>query len=33
MDRYLRVYFCVPAVRAALVEQPEISRLGMHVET
>jgi putative zinc finger/helix-turn-helix YgiT family protein len=33
MDRYLRVYFGVPAARAALVEQPETSHLGVHVET
>jgi HTH-type transcriptional regulator / antitoxin MqsA len=33
MDRYLRVYFGVPAARAALVEQPELSHLGIHVET
>jgi putative zinc finger/helix-turn-helix YgiT family protein len=33
MDRYLRVYFGVPAVRAALVDQPAVSRLGINVET
>jgi putative zinc finger/helix-turn-helix YgiT family protein len=33
MDRYLRVYFGVPAARAALVDQPAASRLGVHVET
>jgi len=33
MDRYLRVYFGVPAARAALVKQSAIPDLGMHVET
>ncbi len=33
MDRYLRVYFGVPAARAALVGQPDASNLGTHVET
>jgi putative zinc finger/helix-turn-helix YgiT family protein len=33
MDRYLRVYFGVPAARAALVEEAGIPRLGTHVET
>ena len=33
MDRYLRVYFGVPAARAALVEQSGASDLGTHVET
>lgn len=33
MDRYLRVYFGVPAARAALVGEPGISQLGVHVET
>jgi putative zinc finger/helix-turn-helix YgiT family protein len=33
MDRYLRVYFSVPAARAALVGQPGASPLGAHVET
>jgi putative zinc finger/helix-turn-helix YgiT family protein len=32
MDRYLRVYFGVPAARAALVESPESSQLGIRVE-
>ncbi len=32
MDRYLRVYFGVPAARAALVEQSGGSRLGVQVE-
>jgi len=33
MDRYLRVYFGVPAARAALVSQGGISHLGIHVQT
>ena len=33
MDRYLRVYFGVPAARAALVGQVGTSHLGSHVET
>ena len=33
MDRYLRVYFAVPAARAALVGQSGISSLGIHIET
>ena len=33
MDRYLRVYFGVPAARAALVRQTGTSHLGLHVET
>jgi len=33
MDRYLRVYFGVPAARAALVGQCGSSHLGIHVET
>ena len=33
MDRYLRVYFAVPAARAALVGQTGASPLGLHVET
>jgi putative zinc finger/helix-turn-helix YgiT family protein len=33
MDRYLRVYFGVPAARAALVKETSIPSLGMHVET
>jgi putative zinc finger/helix-turn-helix YgiT family protein len=33
MDRYLRVYFGVPAVRAALGKETSIPSLGMHVET
>ena len=33
MDRYLRVYFGVPAARAALVQQSGTSHLGVHVET
>lgn len=32
MDRYLRVYFGVPAVRAALIDQPALTTLGMEVE-
>ena len=32
MDRYLRVYFGVPAARAALVTQSAVSTLGAHVE-
>jgi putative zinc finger/helix-turn-helix YgiT family protein len=32
MDRYLRVYFGVPAARAALVEESPPSSFGMHVE-
>ena len=32
MDRYLRVYFAVPAARAALVGQSGTSSLGIHVE-
>jgi putative zinc finger/helix-turn-helix YgiT family protein len=33
MDRYLRVYFGVPAARAALVEQSALSHAVLHVET
>ena len=33
MDRYLRVYFGVPAARAALVEEASVASLGMHVAT
>lgn len=33
MDRYLRVYFAVPAARAALVGQSGASSLGLQVET
>jgi HTH-type transcriptional regulator / antitoxin MqsA len=33
MDRYLRVYFGVPAARAALVKETSAPSLGMHVET
>ncbi|MCX7428389.1 MAG: type II toxin-antitoxin system MqsA family antitoxin [Planctomycetia bacterium] len=33
MDRYLRVYFGVPAARTALVGESGTSRLGVHVET
>jgi putative zinc finger/helix-turn-helix YgiT family protein len=33
MDRYLRVYFGVPAARAALVQHIEISHVGIHVKT
>ena len=33
MDRYLRVYFGVPAARAALVGKSGTSHLGIHVET
>jgi hypothetical protein len=33
MDRYLRVYFAVPAARAALGKQFAVPSLGMHVET
>jgi putative zinc finger/helix-turn-helix YgiT family protein len=33
MDRYLRVYFGIPAARAALVKETSIPSLGMHVET
>jgi HTH-type transcriptional regulator / antitoxin MqsA len=33
MDRYLRVYFAVPAVRAALLRAPSPPSLGAHVET
>jgi putative zinc finger/helix-turn-helix YgiT family protein len=33
MDRYLRVYFGVPAARAALVDQSGASPFGTHVET
>ena len=33
MDRYLRVYFGVPAARAALVEQHGVAQLGVHVQT
>ena len=32
MDRYLRVYFGVPAVRAALLEEASVPSLGMHVK-
>ena len=33
MDRYLRVYFGVPAARAALADQSGTSHMGIHVET
>jgi putative zinc finger/helix-turn-helix YgiT family protein len=33
MDRYLRIYFSVPAARAALVGESGTSPLGVHVET
>ena len=33
MDRYLRVYFGVPAVRAALLKESAVPALGIHVET
>ena len=33
MDRYLRVYFGVPAARIALVKETSVPSLGMHVET
>jgi putative zinc finger/helix-turn-helix YgiT family protein len=33
MDRYLRVYFGVPAARAALVDTTGGLQLGIHVET
>jgi putative zinc finger/helix-turn-helix YgiT family protein len=33
MDRYLRVYFAVPAARAALLSAPSPLSLGAHVET
>ncbi len=33
MDRYLRIYFGVPAARAALLAAAESSRLGTYVET
>ena len=33
MDRYLRVYFEVPAARAALVGQSPSSHLGVELET
>lgn len=33
MDRYLRVYFGVPAVRAALVKEMAMPALGMQVKT
>ncbi len=32
MDRYLRVYFGVPAARAALTQETSIPSLGTHVE-
>jgi putative zinc finger/helix-turn-helix YgiT family protein len=32
MDRYLRVYFGVPAVRTALVEQAAMPSFGAHLE-
>lgn len=32
MDRYLRVYFGVPAARAALVKDTSVPPLGLHVE-
>jgi putative zinc finger/helix-turn-helix YgiT family protein len=32
MDRYLRIYFGVPAARAALVKETSTSSLGVHVE-
>jgi putative zinc finger/helix-turn-helix YgiT family protein len=31
MDRYLRVYFGVPAARAALLDDARVSELGIHV--
>ena len=33
MDRYLRVYFGVPAARTALVNETTVPSLGIHVET
>ena len=33
MDRYLRLYFGVPAARAALVRQADMPSLGTNVET
>lgn len=33
MDRYLRVYFGVPAARTALINETSVPSLGMHVET
>ena len=33
MDRYLRVYFGVPAARAALLKELAAPTLGIHVET
>jgi putative zinc finger/helix-turn-helix YgiT family protein len=33
MDRYLRVYFGVPAARAALVEQTSLSHAALQVKT
>jgi len=32
MDRHLRVYFGVPAARAALLEEASVPSLGMHVK-
>jgi hypothetical protein len=32
MDRYLRVYFSVPAARAALAKPSVVTALGTHVE-
>ena len=32
MDRYLRVYFGVPAARAALLKESAAATLGTHVE-
>jgi putative zinc finger/helix-turn-helix YgiT family protein len=32
MDRYLRVYFGIPAVRTALAQPSALSALGTHVE-
>jgi len=33
MDRYLRLYFGVPAVRAALVQGASLPSLGIHVQS
>jgi hypothetical protein len=33
MDRYLRLYFGVPAARAALVNQVGMSSLGVDIRT
>ena len=33
MDRYLRIYFGVPAARSALIDSSEMPSLGAHVQS